>query len=187
MKKALLVFSALILAGCAAQQPLTANTKTQAVQTNSTVSRANSDVPSISSSHSTEQQQQSPHASPSDSTAAANPPSGSNGGRSPMERAIDTSAMDATIEKAAQDYKKKPNEASVKTALAEAYFARATALTEASQYRAALGDYRRGLKLDPTNADAKGMQDQIISIFQSLNREPPKEGTEPTPLPFKKI
>ena len=103
-----------------------------------------------------------------------------------MERAVDTSVMDAAIEKANQDYQKKPSDAAAKKALAEAYFERATALTEASQYRSALGDYRRGLKLDPNNTEAKEMQDQIISIFQSLNRAPPKEGAEPTPLPFKK-
>jgi tetratricopeptide (TPR) repeat protein len=103
-----------------------------------------------------------------------------------MEREIDTSEMNVAIEKAAKEFKQKPNDAAAKTALAEAYFVRATALTEAAQYRSALGDYRRGLKLDPTNTEAKEMQDQIINIFQSLNREPPKEGTEPTPLPFKK-
>ena len=103
-----------------------------------------------------------------------------------MEQPVDTSEIDAAIEKAEQLFKKNPTNGAAKTALAEAYFVRATALTEAAQYRAALGDYRRGLKLDPTNAEAKDMQDQIISIFQTLNREPPKEGTEPAPLPFKK-
>ncbi len=183
MKKAILVFFALGLAGCSGQQTQMSNTNKQSVDTDLAARRANSDAPSISSSHSTEQQQ-SPHALPPDSINL--PPSGGNGGRSPMERAVDTSTMDAAIEKANQDYQKKPNDAAAKKALAEAYFVRATTLTEASQYRSALGDYRHGLKLDPTNAEAKEMQDQIISIFQSLNREPPKEGAEPTPLPFKK-
>lgn len=103
-----------------------------------------------------------------------------------MEQTVDTSDMDAAIEKAAKNFKQKPTDAAAKTALAEAYFVRATALTEAAQYRAALGDYRRGLKLDPANSEAKEMQDQIISIFQLLKREPPKEGEEPAPLPYKK-
>ena len=183
MKQAILVFFALGLAGCAAQQAQQTSINNQPANSNPSVLRSNSDVPSISSSHSSEQPQ-SPHAMPPGSTNA--PANSGDSGRSPMERAIDTSAMDAAIEKAALIFKQKPNDASAKTALADAYFARATALTEASQYRSALGDYRRGLKLDPANTEAKGMHDQIISIFQSLNREPPKEGAEPPPLPFKK-
>ena len=97
---------------------------------------------------------------------------------SPMARAIDVTQLNAEIERA----QKNPND---KKALGEAYFKRAFALTEAAQYRSALGDFRRGLKLDPTNADAKAMHDQIIQIFGSINREPPKEGEEPPPLPFK--
>jgi hypothetical protein len=30
------------------------------------------------------------------------------------------------------------------------------------------------------------MHDQIISIFASIKREPPKEGEEPAPMPFVK-
>lgn len=98
---------------------------------------------------------------------------------SPMARAIDVSQMTADIEKAEKDPKNKE-------VLAKAYFTRAFALTEAAQYRAALGDFRKGLKLNPNDEDAKAMHDQILSIFKSINREPPKEGEEPPPLPFKK-
>lgn len=103
-----------------------------------------------------------------------------------MARAIDVSEMTAAIEKADKTYQAKPNDAKLKSALAEAYFARAFALTDAAQYRAALGDFRKGLKLDPNNAEAKSMHDQIINIFKSINREPPKEGEEPAPMPFDK-
>ncbi len=99
-----------------------------------------------------------------------------------MARAVDVSQMTADIEKAEKEYKQNPK---VKGALAQAYFGRAFALTEAAQYRAALGDFRKGLKLNPNDEDAKAMHDQIISIFKSINREPPKEGEEPTPLPLK--
>jgi tetratricopeptide (TPR) repeat protein len=100
---------------------------------------------------------------------------------SPMERAVDVSKETEAIKKAEAEYKKDPGS---KEALAAAYFERAFALTKAAQYRAALGDFRKGLKLDPNNESAKNMHDEIIRIFQSINREPPKEGEEPPPLPF---
>ncbi len=101
-------------------------------------------------------------------------------------RAIDTSGFDAEIAKAEKEYKQKSKDETAQKNLAEAYAARGFALTEAAQYRAALGDLRKCLKLDPTNKEAQQMHDQIVSIFKSLNREPPKEGEEPAPLPFKK-
>jgi tetratricopeptide (TPR) repeat protein len=86
--------------------------------------------------------------------------------------------MDAEIEKADKSGDKK--------ALSQAYLKRADALTQARQYAAALGDYRKALKADPSNADAKNWIDQITMVYQSMNREAPKEGEEPGPLPFKK-
>lgn len=103
-----------------------------------------------------------------------------------MAKAIDVTEMTADIEKAEKAYKAKTSDEKTKNALAETYFVRAFALTEAAQYRAALGDFRKGLKLNPSAKEAKEMHDRIISIFQSINREPPKEGEEPLPLPFKK-
>ena len=101
---------------------------------------------------------------------------------SPMARPVDVNQMTADIEKAEKDYKKNP---ATKDQLAKAYFVRATALTDAAQYRAALGDYRKGLKLEPNDEAAKSMHDEILRIFKSINREPPKEGTEPKPLAIK--
>jgi tetratricopeptide (TPR) repeat protein len=94
--------------------------------------------------------------------------------------------MTVAIEKAEKDYNARQSDAKAKEKLGEAYFTRAFALTEAAQYRAALGDFRKGLKLKPDDKDAKAMHDRIISIFQSINREPPKEGEEPPPMPFNK-
>jgi tetratricopeptide (TPR) repeat protein len=107
-------------------------------------------------------------------------------GNSPMSKAIDVSEMTANIEKAEKEYKAKPKDAKAKENLATAYFERAFALTEAAQYRAAIGDFRKGLKLNPDNKEAKDMYDQTILIFKSLGREPPKEGEEPAPLPIDK-
>ncbi len=100
--------------------------------------------------------------------------------------AIDTSKLDEQVSSAETQAKKKPNDGAARKALAEAYMARAGALTKARQYRVALGDYRRTLKYDPDNADAQQMSTTIIGILQQMGREVPKEGEEPAPLPFTK-
>ncbi len=100
--------------------------------------------------------------------------------------AIDTARFDAAIAKAEKALNGKPSDAAAKKALAEAYLARADALTGARQYASALGDYRRTLKHDPTNGDAKEWVDRIIQIYSSINRSYPAEGEEPPPLPFTK-
>jgi hypothetical protein len=92
---------------------------------------------------------------------------------------IDTTKLDAAIEKAEQAHAAKPTDTHAIKALADAYFARAEALKDAQQYRSALGDYRRTLKYDASNAPARDMRDQIISIMQSMHREVPEEGQEP--------
>ena len=91
---------------------------------------------------------------------------------------IDTSTYDAEIAKAEKSGDKK--------AIAAAYLKRANALTQAGQYASALGDYRRTVKNDPSNGEAQEWIMQITSIYDSMNREAPKEGEEPPPLPFKK-
>src|SRR5215470_15472663 len=139
------------------------------VQTNSnaTASTNANEHPQTMIAHSTENQ----------------PPPGSNGVPSTRTRwtqsgdPIDTAEFDAAITK---------NKNGDNKALAEAYFNRAVALTHARQYASALGDYRRAVKLDPNNAEAKQWIDQIMSIYDSMNKEAPKEGEEPPPLPFKK-
>lgn len=99
---------------------------------------------------------------------------------------IDTTAFDAAISKAEANYKAKTGDQSRALALAEAYVKRATALTEARQYASALGDYRRALKLDPNNSEAKRWVEEIIAIYDMLKKSYPAEGQEPPPLPFDK-
>ena len=91
---------------------------------------------------------------------------------------IDTSALDAEIVKAEKSGDKK--------ALAAAYLTRANALVKAQQYASALGDFRKTVKNDSTNGEAQQWIMQITQIYNSMNREAPKEGEEPPPLPFKK-
>jgi tetratricopeptide (TPR) repeat protein len=101
---------------------------------------------------------------------------------------IDTAKFDGVIAEAEKTVKSKPDDDQAKKTLAQAYFDRAFALTQppARQYAAALGDYRRALKYDPNHDESKQWIDQISMIFRSLGKEPPKEGEEPAPLPFKK-
>jgi len=99
--------------------------------------------------------------------------------------AIDTSGFDLAIASAEKDAKSKPSDDVAKKGLSQAYYRRAVALTDSRQYAAALGDYRRALKYDPENSDAKEWIDKIIMIYDSMNKESPPEGQEPPPLPFK--
>ena len=100
---------------------------------------------------------------------------------------IDTSKFDKAIADAEKAQKAKPADTTAKTALAQAYYERGFALTESRQYASALGDYRRALKLDPSHAEAKQWEGQIIGIYEMLKKEPPKEGEEPPPLPLQKL
>ncbi len=99
---------------------------------------------------------------------------------------IDTTKFDADIKQAEGKLKSNPKDENLKKTLADAYNNRGMALTEARQYASALGDYRRALKLDPANEEAKKWIAQIISIYDSINRSYPNEGEEPPPLPFEK-
>ena len=122
---------------------------------------------------------------PADKTT---PPSNSNssGKWTQSGDPIDTVKFDKAISDAEKNQKEKPADASAKSALAQAYFERGFALTEARQYASALGDYRKALKLDPSHEESKKWMDQIVSIYSMLKKEPPKEGEEPPPLPMQK-
>ena len=103
-------------------------------------------------------------------------------GKVSMGEAIDTSAYDAKIKRLEEEVKKKPKDEGLNKQLAQAYLERGNALTQARQYQAALGDYRRTLKLDPGNEEAQHWSQTIIGIMQQMNREVPAEGAEPTPI-----
>ena len=177
MKKiVILTLSALIFTACGsgANQP-------NAVTNRQT---ANTSAPPPASQNPNNSLVVSSHSVEKDTTAASNSNDQSSS-VSPMSKPVDVSAMTAKIEKADKEYKAKPGDEKTKKNLAAAYFERAFALTKAAQYRAALGDFRKGLKLNPDDKEAQSMHDQIIEIFTSMNREPPKEGEEPPPAPIK--
>lgn len=124
-----------------------------------------------------------------DSTSSAPNPNQKSGQKSKWTQSgdpIETAQFDEEIAKAEKNLKAKPNDEAAKKLLAESYFKRGFALTEARQYASALGDYRKALKLDPTSEDAKTWIKRIVEIYDGLNKEYPKEGEEPPALPFKK-
>lgn len=96
--------------------------------------------------------------------------------------AVDTSEYDARVKQFEDRAKQKPNDAGVRKQLAHAYLERANVLTQARQYQAALGDYRRTLRYDPTNEEARYWSDTIVGILKQMNRNVPAEGAEPTPI-----
>ena len=150
---------------------------------NSAAPVANSSKPFNAANQSNEVQTMIAHGSADQTPKPVN----SNSGQRPQSGdPIDTTKFDEAIRDAETRLKTKASDAEAKKELANAYFARGVALTEARQYASALGDYRRALKLDPHHEESKKWIDQIVSIYGMLKRDAPKEGEEPPPLPFKK-
>ena len=173
MKKLTLVLIATFAAACNNAGP----SRTQTTNSNS----ANRPMRS-------EQMQQNTIAHTTESRPGSTPPPNPNapGKFAQGGDPIDTAKFDGVIAEAEKNLNSKPNDPAAKSALADAYFDRGFALTEARQYAAALGDYRKALKLVPDHEESKKWLDQIVSIYQMLNKPAPKEGEEPAPLPFKK-
>jgi len=177
MKKAVVIgFLAFALAACSSSAPVAPEQVLKADNTNAATGRNAESL--VVPSHSSNKTDGANNGSPNGASKTQT--------ESPMAKPVDVAEMTAAIEKAEKNYQAKSGAAKAKDALAEAYFARAFALTKAAQYRAALGDFRKGLKLEPDNEDAKKMHAEILRIFAGMNREPPKEGEEPPPLPFNK-
>lgn len=170
MKRLLILTIAGLAAACANNSPVP-------VQQNSNRSAAPStnEKPQTAIAHSSEKQ--TPPAAPA-----------ANGEKSKWTQSgdpIDTAKLDATIAAAKKTLDGKPTNAAAQKVLADAYYERAVALTDARQYASALGDYRRALKLDPANSDAKEWIDKIVMIYDGLKKESPKEGEEPAALQLK--
>jgi cell pole-organizing protein PopZ len=92
-----------------------------------------------------------------------------------------TPELDAKIEKAEAKAKAAGASDADKKAAAAAYVERANVYYTAQQpslYKFALGDFRRALRYDPANEDARGKLDQIVSIYQSMGRPVPTNGLD---------
>lgn len=94
---------------------------------------------------------------------------------------VETPELDAKIEKALAKAKASGASAADKKAAAAAYMDRADyywAAGNVQLYRYALGDYRRVLRYDADNEQAKERIDYLISVYQSLNKPVPENGLE---------
>jgi hypothetical protein len=107
-------------------------------------------------------------------------PSGSSSG-SDLKPPVETPELDAKIKGAEAKAKAAGAGDADKKAAAAAYFARADFFRDKGMpvlYKFALADYRRGLRYDPTNKDARDKMDEIVQIYQSMGRPVPELGNE---------
>jgi hypothetical protein len=124
-----------------------------------------------------------PQAAPSLASAHGGGGGNAAGGQASSEKPdIDTAALDAKITKAEAKAKAGGASSADKQAAAAAYVERANVYYNAGQprlYKFALGDFRRALRYDPENADAKEKMEMLVSIYQSMGRPIPNNGNEP--------
>lgn len=95
---------------------------------------------------------------------------------------VDTAALDAKIERAEAKAKAKRAGEADKRAAATALFERGYVYYTAQNprlYKFALGDFRRSLRYQPDNREAKEIIEQIESIYRSMNKPVPTNGLEP--------
>lgn len=108
--------------------------------------------------------------------ASSAPPMGGQSGTA------DTAALDRKVEEAEAKAKAPKATPDEKQAAAAAYLARGNVFYNAgnpSLYKFALRDFRRTLRYDPANAEARAKQQQITEIYQSMGRPVPDLGNEP--------
>ena len=151
--------------------PSATNNANGGAQNNSNASVRTSDtgaIPPVSSAHG--------------GTSSAAPPAASTTSGGASKPSIDTSALDAKIEKAEAKAKAGGATQADKLAAAAALLERANLYRDAGQpalYKFALGDYRRALRYQPDNAEAREKMNEIVSIYQSMGRPVPTNGSDP--------
>jgi hypothetical protein len=94
---------------------------------------------------------------------------------------VETPELDAKIEKAEAKAKAASASDADKKAAARAYFDRANFFRDQGSpvlYKFALADYRRGLRYDPSDKDARAKMDEIVDIYKSMGRPVPDLGNE---------
>src|ERR1044071_3869790 len=121
-----------------------------------------------------------PTDAPSTSIAHGAPPATSAPPLGAQSGTADTAALDKKVEEAEAKAPKATQ--TEKQAAAAAYLARGNFYYSAgnpSLYKFALRDFRRTLRYDPNNEEARAKQQQITEIYQSMGRPVPDLGNEP--------
>ena len=162
-----LTVTALLCFACGSSEQSKSDTGPQSVQTTNskqpsqpTATTQSNDAPPVSVAH-----------------GSAPPPSSG-----PSSGGPDTAALDKKIEQAEAKAKAQGATQADKSAVAAAYLERANIFYSAGQpmlYKFALRDFRRTLRYDPNNTEAREKQDQIVQIYQSMGRPVPELGNEP--------
>jgi len=156
-----------LLAGCGAPQPKVANQNSNAASSNATTSIQHGPSTSnmgVASSH---------------GTADSNAATAANAGAAATKPPVETPELDAKIQKAEAKAKAAGASDSDKKAAAAAYFERADFYRDQGMpalYKFALADYKCGLNYDAGAADARAKMNEIVSIYQSMNRPVPEVG-----------
>jgi tetratricopeptide (TPR) repeat protein len=177
MKKTLIfAIFASFLAACGGAAPVVSNQASESSQN----SESGQGMETVTA-HSVDRGEKAPEGSAEKAPGSEEGKSGWSRGGTP----IDTTSFDAEIKSAEAKVKSSPASESAKKELSQAYYKRAVALTEARQYASALGDYRRAVKYDASNVDAKDWIEKIVVIYDGMNKSYPKEGEEPAALEFK--
>ena len=102
--------------------------------------------------------------------------------RNPHAAQVSTRELDLRIARAEAKLAAANATDADRAAAAAAYMARGNVYYEAgapSLYKFALGDFRRALKYDPANSEARAKMAQIVEIYESLGRPVPMNGDDP--------
>ena len=102
--------------------------------------------------------------------------------RNPHAAQVSTRELDVRIAKAEAKLAAAGATDADRAAAAAAYLARGNVYYSAgtpSLYKFALGDFRRALKYDPANSEARTKATQIVEIYESMGRPVPTNGDEP--------
>jgi tetrahydromethanopterin S-methyltransferase subunit B len=94
---------------------------------------------------------------------------------------LDITALNNKINEAEATANGATASASDKLTVANLYMRRANVFYNAGQprlYKFALGDFRRVLRLQPDNAEAREKADTIVSIYESMSRPVPNNGAK---------
>ena len=122
----------------------------------------------------------SPSHSGGGGAATSTAPAGSGGDAD--KSLANTAEYDARIEKASAKADASGASEADKQSAAEAYLARANVYRDAGNpklYKFALGDYRRVLRYQPDNREAKTKMEEIVKIYEGMGRPVPTNGLEP--------
>ncbi|HYP01315.1 MAG TPA: hypothetical protein VER76_14085 [Pyrinomonadaceae bacterium] len=160
-----------MLASAACGSP-SSNTNNRGVANNSnasagTTTQTGGAIPPVSSAHG---------GAPAGATSPAAPSGAA------TKPGLETAALDAKIEKAEAKAKAGGASQADKVAAAAALVERGNLYRDAGQpalYKFALGDYRRALRYQPDNAEAREKMNEIVGIYQSMGRPVPTNGSDP--------